>query len=97
MTLVYAPSVNEAFAVVDHLNREVWGGAILHILHLVGASVFFCLVVLPCWTWSGVWRASIGWALAEWGSFVGSRYANGIFGIHFALGANVFLGGHSDY
>jgi len=44
MTLVYAPSVNEAFAVVDHLNREVWGGAILHILHLVGASVFFFLM-----------------------------------------------------
>jgi len=44
ITLVYAPSVNEAFAVVDHLNREVWGGAILHILHLVGASVFFALL-----------------------------------------------------
>jgi ubiquinol-cytochrome c reductase cytochrome b subunit len=42
--LVYAPSVNEAFAGVDHLNREVWGGAILHILHLVGASVFFALL-----------------------------------------------------
>jgi ubiquinol-cytochrome c reductase cytochrome b subunit len=46
MTLVYAPSINEAFAVVDHLNREVWGGATLHILHLVGASVFFALMFI---------------------------------------------------
>jgi ubiquinol-cytochrome c reductase cytochrome b subunit len=46
ITLVYAPSVNEAFAGVDHLNREVWGGAVLHILHLVGASVFFALLLV---------------------------------------------------
>ena len=44
LTFYYTPSSNEAFRRSDFVGREVFGGYLLRILHLNGASVyFFCL------------------------------------------------------
>jgi len=69
----------------------------LHILHLVGASVFFCSTVLSCWARFGVRWPTCSWSLVEGSSFVGGWYTHGISRIHPSMGSNVFLGGYGDH
>jgi len=69
----------------------------LHILHLVGASVFFALLFFH-----------VGRGLIYGGPRVVGLWLSGVvllgvgmltafFGVYFALGANVVLGGHGNY
>jgi len=55
LTLVYVPHPAQAFNRVDYINREVRGGAVLHIIHLAGASLFFCNSFYSCSSWTNSW------------------------------------------
>jgi quinol-cytochrome oxidoreductase complex cytochrome b subunit len=46
LTLIYVPHPLQAFNSVDYINREVNGGAVLHIIHLAGASLFFAMLFI---------------------------------------------------
>lgn len=46
LVFFYTPSLIEAFTTVDFLGREVFGGFILRIFHLNGASLFFLFLFL---------------------------------------------------
>jgi len=46
LVFFYTPSLLEAFTTVDFLGREVFGGFILRIFHLNGASLFFLFLFL---------------------------------------------------
>ncbi|APX13023.1 cytochrome b [Tateyamaria omphalii] len=44
LAMHYTPHVNEAFASIEHIMRNVNGGAMLRYLHMNGASLFFVAV-----------------------------------------------------
>ncbi|MGH8618098.1 MAG: cytochrome b [Burkholderiales bacterium] len=46
LTMHYKPSATEAFASVEYIMREVWGGSIIRYMHSTGASAFFIVVYL---------------------------------------------------
>jgi len=46
LTMHYKPSATEAFASVEYIMREVWGGWLIRYMHSTGASAFFIVVYL---------------------------------------------------
>lgn len=46
LAMHYAPEVHLAFASVEHIRRDVRGGAVLRYMHANGASMFFIVVYL---------------------------------------------------
>ncbi len=46
LTMHYKPSADEAFASVEYIMRDVFGGNIIRYMHSTGASMFFVVVYL---------------------------------------------------
>jgi ubiquinol-cytochrome c reductase cytochrome b subunit len=46
LTMNYKPDSNNAFASVEYIMRDVWGGWIIRYMHSTGASAFFICVYL---------------------------------------------------
>ena len=46
LTMHYKPSAAEAFASVEYIMRDVWGGNIIRYMHSTGASMFFVVIYL---------------------------------------------------
>lgn len=46
LTMHYQPSAAEAFASVEYIMRDVYGGSIIRYMHSTGASMFFLVVYL---------------------------------------------------
>ena len=46
LTMNYKPSATEAFASVEYIMRDVYGGWIIRYMHTTGASLFFVVVYL---------------------------------------------------
>jgi ubiquinol-cytochrome c reductase cytochrome b subunit len=46
LTMNYKPDANTAFASVEYIMRDVWGGWIIRYMHSTGASLFFICVYL---------------------------------------------------
>ncbi|HQN64932.1 MAG TPA: cytochrome bc complex cytochrome b subunit [Methylophilus sp.] len=46
LTMHYKPSAAEAFASVEYIMRDVWGGNYIRYMHSTGASMFFVVVYL---------------------------------------------------
>ena len=46
LTMNYKPDANTAFASVEYIMRDVWGGWIIRYMHSTGASLFFVCVYL---------------------------------------------------
>ena len=46
LTMFYKPDAAQAFASVEYIMRDVWGGWIIRYLHSTGASMFFLVVYL---------------------------------------------------
>jgi len=45
LTMHYKPSAEEAFASVEYIMRDVFGGNIIRYMHSTGASMFFVVVL----------------------------------------------------
>ena len=82
LTMSYTPSAEEAFASVEGIMRDVNHGAILRLLHAVGASMFFIVVYLH------MFRGLL------YGSYQKPRELVWVFGmlIYLALMAEAFMG-----
>ena len=46
LTMSYKPDAQTAFASVEYIMRDVWGGRIIRYMHSTGASMFFIVVYL---------------------------------------------------
>src|SRR5438270_6114128 len=46
LTMSYKPDALSAFASVEYIMRDVWGGRIIRYMHSTGASMFFVVVYL---------------------------------------------------
>ncbi len=46
LTIHYKPDAIQAFASVEYIMRDVWGGWIIRYMHSTGASAFFIVVYL---------------------------------------------------
>ena len=46
LTMNYKPDAAQAFASVEYIMRDVWGGWIIRYMHSTGASAFFIVVYL---------------------------------------------------
>ena len=46
LTMHYKPDAQEAFASVEHIMRDVFGGHIIRYMHSTGASMFFVVIYL---------------------------------------------------
>ena len=46
LTMNYKPDANQAFASVEYIMRDVWGGWFIRYMHSTGASAFFICVYL---------------------------------------------------
>ena len=46
LTMNYKPDANNAFASVEYIMRDVWGGWFIRYMHSTGASAFFICVYL---------------------------------------------------
>ncbi len=46
LTMHYKPDANQAFASVEYIMRDVWGGWLIRYMHSTGASLFFLCVYL---------------------------------------------------
>ncbi len=46
LTMFYKPDAAQAFASVEYIMRDVWGGWIIRYMHSTGASMFFLVVYL---------------------------------------------------
>ena len=46
LTMNYKPDAGQAFASVEYIMRDVWGGWIIRYMHSTGASAFFIVVYL---------------------------------------------------
>src|SRR3990172_9317842 len=46
LTMFYKPDAGQAFASVEYIMRDVWGGWIIRYMHSTGASMFFLVVYL---------------------------------------------------
>jgi ubiquinol-cytochrome c reductase cytochrome b subunit len=46
LTMNYKPDANSAFASVEYIMRDVWGGWLIRYMHSTGASLFFVCVYL---------------------------------------------------
>src|SRR5258706_2290240 len=46
LTMNYKPDATQAFASVEYIMRDVWGGWIIRYMHSTGASAFFICVYL---------------------------------------------------
>jgi ubiquinol-cytochrome c reductase cytochrome b subunit len=82
LTMMYVPSVDEAFASVEYIMRDVEYGWLLRYMHSTGASAFFAVVYLH------MFRALL------YGSYKKPRELVWLFGmlLYVALMAEAFLG-----
>jgi ubiquinol-cytochrome c reductase cytochrome b subunit len=82
LTMHYKPDANLAFASVEYIMRDVWGGWIIRYMHSTGASMFFAVVYLH------MFRALL------YGSYRKPRELIWIFGmlIYLCLMAEAFFG-----
>src|SRR6185295_5164500 len=46
LTMHYKPDASQAFASVEYIMRDVWGGWIIRYMHSTGASAFFIVIYL---------------------------------------------------
>ncbi len=46
LTMSYKPDAQTAFASVEYIMRDVWGGRVIRYMHSTGASMFFIVVYL---------------------------------------------------
>src|SRR5688572_33158577 len=46
LTMHYKPDATQAFASVEYIMRDVWGGWVIRYMHSTGASAFFIVVYL---------------------------------------------------
>ena len=93
LAMHYAPEVHLAFNSVEHIMRDVNGGAILRYMHANGASMFLLI------TYSHMFRglSTKSKSLIFWGCNLFSNDGNCIYGLCFTLRSNEFLRCYCNY
>ena len=99
LAMHYTPHVDIAFASVEHIMRNVNGGAMLRYIHMNGASLFFIAVYAHIFR--GLYYGSYK---APRESHVDYRHADlpdddghGVHGLRSSMGSDVLLGRDCDH
>ena len=94
----YEATAEGAFASIQYIMRDVEYGYIIRYMHTTGASAFFALIYLHMFR--GMMYGSYqkpGASLGSWMDYLCSIMRFGLHGLCSTLGANVLLGGTSNF